>query len=99
MRTRPLAKLQKVDCRHESPDSEFVRVLLYKSKANSAFFMQYILIAALLSLPLQLLRVADILVACIVRPIFCGASKTRREKMRGLSGCHTFTSRRPFFHS
>uniref|UniRef100_A0A7S3PEC3 CSC1/OSCA1-like 7TM region domain-containing protein n=1 Tax=Aplanochytrium stocchinoi TaxID=215587 RepID=A0A7S3PEC3_9STRA len=68
---------------------ELVQLLAEVIPNNAIFFLQYILVRTLWIMPVELNRISDLAVAYIVRPIFCGRSRTRRERRDNTCGCYT----------
>jgi len=68
---------------------ELLSLLAETVPNNSIFFMQYLLVRALWIMPIELNRVSDLTIAFLVRPIFCGIAKTKRERRDNTCGCYT----------
>ena len=58
--------------------TDFIKLLGRSVPLNATFFLQYMMLKVFFLLPLEVLRVADLSVAYLVRPIFCGLSRTPR---------------------
>ena len=69
--------------------TEFVKLLGRSVPLNATFFLQYMLLKLLLLLPVELTRTVDLSLAFLVRPLFCGMSRTEREKKTPRCGCRT----------
>lgn len=70
---------------------EFVDLLAQMIPANATFFMQFIAIRMFWVLPgAELLRIGNIAVALLVKPIFCGIARTPRERRDDCCGCRPF---------
>mmetsp|Transcript_15301 Transcript_15301/g.24890 ORF Transcript_15301/g.24890 Transcript_15301/m.24890 type:complete len:879 (-) Transcript_15301:772-3408(-) len=67
-----------------------VDILADTIPSNAVFFMQFMSIRLFWGLPAELLRVSSAAVACLVRPIFYGRSKTPRDIRKNFCGCRTF---------
>jgi hypothetical protein len=72
--------------------TELLFIVASAISSNSSFFMQYLLIRAFWVLPTNMLRLGDIAVAFLVRPLFCGRARTPREVRDDKCGCRTISN-------
>ena len=72
----------------ESP-GQLLEILSRMLPNNAGFFMQVLIIKTCWSLPFELLRGGDFLVAKFVRPVFIGTANTRRQKRSHYCACRT----------
>ncbi len=72
--------------------TELLFIVASAISSNATFFMQYLLIRAFWVLPTNMLRLGDIAVAFLVRPLFCGRARTPRELRDDKCGCRTMSN-------
>jgi hypothetical protein len=68
---------------------ELVLLLARTIPSNATFFLQFVLTRLLWVLPLELLRVSDMAVGWLVRPLLCGRSRTLRERRNAPCGMYS----------
>jgi len=69
---------------------ELINTIAQMIPNNATFFMQFITIRMFWVLPVELVRLSDIVVGFLIKPIFCGRARTPRERRNDACGCRTF---------
>ena len=67
---------------------KIISILSQSIPATSNFYIAYMILKVFLLTPLQLFRIPDILIA-MIRPCFCGSSRTRKERRTPRCACYT----------